>query len=423
MSDTLATPMSPETHSTGTPPIRMKWLDTLLNPLGRSNKLEFTRAWTLLFFLQFFAVVLPIGFSIVIGLAGGNGGAVTTFGMYVAPIVFVTTTVMSFIIHARRLKDANKWIILSGIVLIPLLLGMMQFTSGLQQSAADYDRLYEKRADYLADQKAWTREHQAEQRIKQAARSRVQANRKIVTDIESDVKDFFDTLLFGEYERKALNPERWQTRSIAQFETLKQRIKDNRTPGEVTKNLVNDMMWPDSGEQDPATWRAERIAVFENLRDAVDTAYMTEAQAESFVLSLLTGVDQTTLAQDPPADPEEGEEASEPSARYKVMQRIAFEPVPFTEEGVIALQSRSEAALEGIGYYRSQRFVNRAMNNQSPQYRADSKLPSQIGFVLEPNLGAIQNTIIPISFLIMIWSLLWVARKPTFNRDDETMVS
>lgn len=421
MSDTVAAPMSPEDHDHDAPHVRMKWLDTLFNPLGRSNKVEFTRAWTLLFFLQLFVVVIPFGLAIVAGLAGGDGGPIGKFGLYASPVVFVVTTLLSFIIHARRLQDAGKWVVLSGIVLVPLIIGMMQFTSGLQSKAAAYDALYEKRTDYLADPKAWNIAHQAEQKIQQAARSRVQANRKIANEIKSDAGDLIPTFFFGEYAKKARNPERWQAQKLERFESIKARIKAARSPGNVMQDMLKNMLSPGVETGDAATWQAENLATFAPLKAAVDTAYLTEAKAESFWLSLLYGVDQAKLAQDEPAQPEEGKDAAEPSARYKVMQRLAFEPTPYTEAGIADLQTQSEAALEGIGYYTTRKFVERALNQQSPQYRADAKLPSQRGFVLEPNLGTIQQVIIPMSFFIMFWSLLWVARKPT--RDDDPLFS
>ncbi|MEM9938126.1 MAG: hypothetical protein AAFZ91_09585 [Pseudomonadota bacterium] len=46
---------------------------------------------------------------------------------------------------------------------------------------------------------------------------------------------------------------------------------------------------------------------------------------------------------------------------------------------------------------------------------ADKELPSQEEFILRPNMGVFQQVIMPISALIMIWSLLWVARVPNFG--------
>lgn len=412
MSDRVAEPMSQVSHEHGDAPVRMKWPDTLLNPVGRSNKIEFTRAWTLLFFLQLFVVVIPFALAVVAGLAGGDGGAVGKFGLYASPIIFVVTTMMSFIIHARRLQDAGKWVVLSAIVLVPLLIGMAMFTSGLQKNAAAYDKLYEKRADFLADPKAWDRTHQAEQKIKQVARSRVQANRKITNDIKEDAGDLIPTFFFTEFDKKARNPERWQTQKLARFESIKARMVAARSPGDEMQYLLKGMLWPMSKAGEGVS-QDDALATFGALKTAADTAYMTEAQAEAFWLSLLYGVDQETLAQNNPTPPNEGEEAAEPSVRYEVMRRIAFEPTPYTETGIADLQVRSEAALKDIGYFTSQKFIDHTESHEAPKYRADGEMPSQIGFVLEPNLGAIQTVIIPMSFLIMFWSLLWVARKPT----------
>lgn len=419
MSDTVAAPMSPEDHDHDAPHVRMKWLDTLFNPLGRSNKVEFTRAWTLLFFLQLLVVVIPFGLAIVAGLAGGDGGPIGKFGLYASPVVFVVTTLLSFIIHARRLQDAGKWVVLSAIVLVPLLIGMAMFTSGLQKSADAYDKLYEKRTEYLADPKAWNKTHQAEQKIQQAARSRVQANRKITNEIKSDAGDLIPTFFFGEYAKKARNSGRWQAQKLERFESLKARMKAARSPYDILRDMQKSMPSPSASMIDRAAWAIENAKMLKVITAAQDEAFYTEVQVESFWLSLLYGIDQEALAFDAPVAGNDGEVEPELSERNKKMLNRRFDALPYTEESILALKKRSEAALEGIGYYNSPRFVNRAMNQQSPQYRADAELPSQRGFVLEPNLGTIQQVIIPMSFLIMFWSLLWVARKPT--RDDDPL--
>jgi len=46
---------------------------------------------------------------------------------------------------------------------------------------------------------------------------------------------------------------------------------------------------------------------------------------------------------------------------------------------------------------------------------ADKELPSQEEFILRPNMSVFQSVIMPISALIMLWSLLWVARVPYFG--------
>ncbi|MEM9054449.1 MAG: DUF805 domain-containing protein [Pseudomonadota bacterium] len=139
----------------------MSWLGTLFNPSGTSTKIEFTRAWTLLFFLQLGVVMLPWFISFVMGLTGGDGRSVGRFGLYLSPIVFIVTTVMSYIIHTRRLRDAGKSTLFAILILLPLLLGVGLFGSSVAGKSAEYASLYEQRQKYLDDPIAF-RERKAE---------------------------------------------------------------------------------------------------------------------------------------------------------------------------------------------------------------------------------------------------------------------
>ena len=54
--------------------------------------------------------------------------------------------------------------------------------------------------------------------------------------------------------------------------------------------------------------------------------------------------------------------------------------------------------------------------NQGPS--AENPLPSKESFIVRPNLGAFNSIIVAMNTLIMIWSLLWVARVPNFGKSD-----
>ena len=56
--------------------------------------------------------------------------------------------------------------------------------------------------------------------------------------------------------------------------------------------------------------------------------------------------------------------------------------------------------------------------NQGPS--AENPLPSKESFIVRPNLGAFNSIIVGLNTLIMIWSLLWVARVPNFGKSKET---
>lgn len=149
-------------------PTRLRWFETFFNPTGESPKLHFTRAWTVLFFVQLtFLAIVPFALAII-GLIGAPTGSVTGALAYVTPIVFILTTFMSFVIHARRLNDARKPVLLSAIVLLPIIVAGASFFGTLQSKAAAYDKLYEARAEYLENPAAWRAQKLEERKIAQA---------------------------------------------------------------------------------------------------------------------------------------------------------------------------------------------------------------------------------------------------------------
>lgn len=158
-------------------PARMSWLETFFNPAGKSPKLHFTRAWTVLFFTGVIAW-LGIGFVIFIfGAAGADTTGMSIFHGYLIAVVLAVTSVLSFVIHTRRLNHAGKISIRALIVLLPLILGAVAFMGGVSGKAAEYDKLYEQRAEYLADPGAWRDARLEERRTAQeeAEKARLEA--------------------------------------------------------------------------------------------------------------------------------------------------------------------------------------------------------------------------------------------------------
>ncbi|WP_300376578.1 DUF805 domain-containing protein [Henriciella sp.] len=143
-------------------PSRMNWVRTLLDPTGESPQLHFTRAWTLLFMLQLLIILLPFVLALILNLAGGNGKPVGAFGVYATPVVFLVTTLMSYVIHSRRLNDAGKPQLLAVIPLVPLVLAAGIFVMTAQSQSAQYDKRYETRQEYLADPDAFRAKQRAE---------------------------------------------------------------------------------------------------------------------------------------------------------------------------------------------------------------------------------------------------------------------
>ncbi len=52
-------------------------------------------------------------------------------------------------------------------------------------------------------------------------------------------------------------------------------------------------------------------------------------------------------------------------------------------------------------------------------FSPENPLPSKESFILRPNLQSFYGPIVLLNGLIMIWSLLWVARVPNFGRKDQ----
>lgn len=149
-------------------PARMNWLDTFFNPAGKSPKLHFTRAWTVLFFTGVLAW-FGVGFMIFIfGAAGADTTGMSIFHGYLIAVVLAITSLLSYVIHTRRLNHAGKISLRAIIVLVPLIVGAVAFTGGVAGKAAEYDKLYQQRAEYLADPGAWRDARLQERRDAQA---------------------------------------------------------------------------------------------------------------------------------------------------------------------------------------------------------------------------------------------------------------
>lgn len=149
-------------------PARMSWLDTFLNPTGETPKLHFTRAWTILFFA---GVLAWPGFGLltfIVGTAGMNTSGLTAFHGYMIAVVIGVSSILSFVIHSRRLNHAGKTSIWAILILIPLILASLAFLGGITGKAAEYQKMYDARAEYLEDPAAW-REQRLEERRKAQA--------------------------------------------------------------------------------------------------------------------------------------------------------------------------------------------------------------------------------------------------------------
>jgi uncharacterized membrane protein YhaH (DUF805 family) len=130
-------------------PATMNWLQTLFNPMGKSSKLHFSRAWTFMFMGRLLLYIVPTCVVAVLAVAGVqtailnkpvNLGPVPVPTLLVPFVVFVLVTeYTSFVAHMRRLAEAGRSTLLAGIVLIPLILAMLAFAGGVAGGIAQHE--------------------------------------------------------------------------------------------------------------------------------------------------------------------------------------------------------------------------------------------------------------------------------------------
>ena len=130
-------------------PSTMNWIQTLFNPMGQSSKLHFSRAWTFMFMGRVLLYLVPTFVVAVLGIAGlktetfsnpVNLGPVPVPAMLVPFMLFVVLTeYTSFAAHMRRLAEAGRSTLLAGIVLLPLILGMLAFAGGTVMGNAQHE--------------------------------------------------------------------------------------------------------------------------------------------------------------------------------------------------------------------------------------------------------------------------------------------
>ncbi|MEM0986609.1 MAG: hypothetical protein AAGJ32_10205 [Pseudomonadota bacterium] len=122
-------------------PATQRWLPTFLSPFGVTPRLHFTRAWTLLFFARVLAFVIPLAMVMILAAAdpsiseeddrdGGFGG------LFLMTVLL--TALLSFVLHLRRLRDAQRSPFWAGLALAPICAGMIGFSMFAASGAQDY---------------------------------------------------------------------------------------------------------------------------------------------------------------------------------------------------------------------------------------------------------------------------------------------
>lgn len=130
-------------------PAAMNWAQTLFNPMGETSKLHFSRAWTFMFMGRVLLYILPVVTVSLVMMAGVKAASLMmapvdllllSVPAMILPFVLFTlvTEYTSFVAHVRRLADAKRPVWLAGIVLLPLILGMVFYMLGAQRGAAQF---------------------------------------------------------------------------------------------------------------------------------------------------------------------------------------------------------------------------------------------------------------------------------------------
>jgi len=132
-------------------PGAMNWAQTLLNPMGESSKLHFTRAWTFSFLGRFLLYIVPsftAGILAIAGMKTDGLNAPVNLLLFTVPallVPFAVFTLMTeyttFVAHMRRLADAQKPAWLAVFVLVPMILGLAAYTAGTSMGAAQHRQL------------------------------------------------------------------------------------------------------------------------------------------------------------------------------------------------------------------------------------------------------------------------------------------
>lgn len=132
-------------------PGAMNWADTLLNPMGVSSRLHFTRAWTFSFMGRFLLYIIPSFAAGILAIAGMDTGflnapvglLILTVPALLVPFAVFTlfTEYTSFVAHTRRLADAQRPSWLAVIVLVPMILGLGAYVIGTGMGAAQHRAL------------------------------------------------------------------------------------------------------------------------------------------------------------------------------------------------------------------------------------------------------------------------------------------
>ncbi len=116
----------------------MQWLPSLLDPLGETSRLHFTRAWTLLFFARLLVFVGPVIAVALLAAAGAKEPASYGPPVWFFPLFLVVTALMSTVLHIRRLSNAKRSPLWAVLVMVPVLVGFAGFIAGGMQGTAQY---------------------------------------------------------------------------------------------------------------------------------------------------------------------------------------------------------------------------------------------------------------------------------------------
>ncbi len=178
----------------------------------------------------------------------------------------------------------------------------------------------------------------------------------------------------------------------------------------MSKSVAYDELYAKRAEflADPQTWRAERLVVQQEKQQEDAKFRALNGEIKPLFTDIYLGKDAPS--QEGPAV-WRGDVMAD-FTRLQMQARTVLEETGMADpEGDESQEARGEHGSSGGGQH-----------GGDSEVRADQELPTQVDFILKPNVGTIQMVLIGMNIFIMIWSLLWLARLPsvgdTRRRDD-----
>ncbi len=156
------------------------WLGTYFNPLGRTPRVHFRRAWLVLVLLAIPTIALLQIFA-----AGAMQGRINSGVGFGAVILLVMTTVGTYSLHVRRANDAGKSPLWALLVLLPALVALLLLPV-MNQAAEQQFRRIDAMIRYSQDPEALKAEDPAAYKLaEEQIKAQEEARKKAEADAEA----------------------------------------------------------------------------------------------------------------------------------------------------------------------------------------------------------------------------------------------